>query len=107
MWEAADQTAKPLISYSGSLPTKLYRYRSVSADNLGRLIEFEILEEGVYLAGLKDLNDPDEGRFLIKFEGSRSQIASYWREAFRSSDPAMTSREAERLADERADEIIR
>lgn len=107
MWKAMTDAAEPLISYSGSLPAKLYRYRSVSPSTLDqRIIDFEILEEGVYLSGLKDLNDPDEGRFIVSFEGTREEIASYWKEAFKSVGVAISLKDAERLAYLRADEII-
>ena len=95
MWKARNPTGKPLISYPGTFPDKLYRYRSVSPQTLDRLINFEILEEGIYLAGLKDLNDPDEGRFLVSFEGTRDEIASYWKEALKGAGTAMSTRETE------------
>lgn len=101
-----DQAPTPLISYTRPFPAMLYRYRSVSPSTLNQLIEFEILEEGVYLAGLKDLNDPDEGRFLVSFKGTREEIASYWKEAFKSVGTGISVDEAERRAYERADEII-
>lgn len=107
MWIEADPNAKMLISYSGNFPEKLYRYRSVSAANLDRLINFEIIEEAIYLAGLKDLNDPDEGRFLIKFEGSYAEIIEYWRKALQSSRSSLSNAETEDEAKSRTEEIIR
>lgn len=77
-WTLDDGTQKKWIRYSGNLPTKLYRYRSVSRDTIDRIINFEILEGGVFLAGIKDLNDPDEFRFILKFDGSRDEIFKYW-----------------------------
>lgn len=105
MWEIVEKEGQPLILYSGKLPSKLYRYRSVKQTTLEHLIDFEIKEEGIYLAGLKDLNDPDEGRFLVTFKGTREEIASWWKESLISVQ-GQSPREVERLAYERADEII-
>ena len=55
------------IRYDGELPSTLFRYRSISSKTIERLLNFEILESGVYLSSLKQLNDPDEGRFLVRF----------------------------------------
>lgn len=107
MWTKANPNTKMLISYSGNFPEKLYRYRTVSPANLDRLINFEIIEEAIYLAGLKDLNDPDEGRFLIKFEGSRTEIMEYWRESLKSSRPILSIAEIENEAESRTEELIR
>lgn len=101
-----EQVTQPLVSHPGPFPSKLYRYRSVSPSNLDRLVDFEIKEESIYLAGLKDLNDPDEGRFLVAFEGTREEIASYWKEALKSAESGASPGEAERLAYERTDEIF-
>lgn len=90
MWSKADPNEKKLISYAGKLPLKLYRYRTVTSSNLDRIINFEIIEEGIYLAGLKDLNDPDEGRFLIKIQGSERDIFEYWKNAVKSTCPELT-----------------
>lgn len=107
MWVARDRAEKPLVSYSGSLPPNLYRYRSVSPDNLDRIIDFEIIEEGIYLAGLKDLNDPDEGRFLVIFEGTREEIAAYWKQTLASARLEAPSSAIDQLAYKHTDEIIR
>lgn len=106
MWTKANPNAKMLISYSGSFPEKLYRYRTVSSANLDRLVNFEIIDEAIYLAGLKDLNDPDEGRFLIKFEGSRTEIMEYWKEAMKSSYPAWSIAEIESEASSYTERVI-
>jgi len=62
MWRKVNTADKPLIIYPGELPTRLYRYRSIRPATLDRLIESEIIGEIIYLAGLKELNDPDEAR---------------------------------------------
>lgn len=109
-----DPNEKQYISYAGKLPTKLYRYRTVTPDNLDRIINFEIIEEGIYLAGLKELNDPDEGRFLIKFEGSKDDILDYLRrcvkdnlrQSERSTHPELTQAEIERGARSLVDKVV-
>jgi len=89
-----------LIKYEGQLPKKFYRFRSISPNSIDRLINFEILEEGVFLSGLKDLNDPNEGRFLIKFDGNSTQLYQYWiallRKAWPKEPPGRINQEAKR-----------
>jgi len=106
MWTEADRNAKMLISYAGELPEKLYRYRTVREANLERLISFEIIEEAVYLACLKDLNDPDEGRFLLRLEGDRAEIMQYWNEALKSTRPELNLAEAEHEAESLTERVI-
>jgi len=88
------------IKHDGPLPEKFYRFRSITPDSIDRLINFEILEEGIFLSGLKDLNDPNEGRFLIKFDGNATQIYQYWikllRKAWPNELPVRISQEAKR-----------
>jgi hypothetical protein len=96
---------KKFIRFEGALPDKLYRYRTVSADTIDdRLIDFEILEEGIYLAGLHELNDPDEGRFHLSWGREYAEILAYWRRAITSSQsdysPAQVAAEAKRNTDE-------
>ena len=79
MWTPSDPAERKYISYTGSLPSRLYRYRTISRSNLDRLIEFEVLEEAIYLAGMGELNDPDEGRFKITFGDCYEDVLSYWR----------------------------
>jgi len=67
-----------LIRHDGPLPEKIYRFRSITPNSIDRLINFEIIQEGIFLSGLKDLNDPNEGRFLSKFDGNSTQIYQYW-----------------------------
>lgn len=107
MWKEADRNAKMLISYKGNLPEKLYRYRTVTEANLDRIINFEIIEEAVFLAGLKDLNDPDEGRFLIRLDGNRTEIMQYWREALKSTHPGLSLTEIEKEANSLTEKVIK
>jgi hypothetical protein len=79
-----------LITYAGKLPEKVFRYRHVTHENIDRLINFEILEEGIYLAGLKDLNDPNEGRFIFKFDGTEDEIFAYWMSRLQNASLAKT-----------------
>lgn len=106
MWKKMDLNESKLISYSGSFPKKLYRYRTVSPENLDRIINFEIKEEAIYLAGLKDLNDPDEGRFLIKFTGSEDEIFEFWRESVKSTYPEYSPKKIDYEAKLRTNEVI-
>ena len=66
-WVVGDG-APNYIRYAGPLPASLYRYRSVSAGNIDRIIDFEIIGEAFFLAALGELNDPDEGRFRFVLE---------------------------------------
>ncbi len=88
MW-IRDNSAKKYISYAGPLPERLYRYRSVSPSSIDRILNFEITEEGVYLAGLRELNDPDEGRFRITFGTDYNEILAYWQRAIAKTYPEM------------------
>lgn len=106
MWKAIDRGDTELFSYPDMLPDKLYRYRSISEQFLDRLIEFEILDEGIYLAGIKDLNDPDEGRFLVQFSGSFQKIVSYWENALSSFGPKLPPKKIKNLAIQRATELL-
>ncbi|WP_225073874.1 hypothetical protein [Desulfuromonas sp. CSMB_57] len=78
MWTPLDINEPTIIEYDGDLPSHIYRYRQLSNDCIDRIIDFEIIEEAIYLAGLKDLNDPDEGRFLVKFKGTDNELFNFW-----------------------------
>lgn len=106
MWTPIDTQSKKLITYEGEFPTHLYRYRSLSLNTLDRLIDFEIIEESIFLAGLADLNDPDEGRFTLNFQGSRDEILEFWRETIKSTSPHLTASKIEILANSNTDELI-
>ena len=105
MWTAVDPNRKAYISYLGPLPAHLYRYRSVNADNFERLVAFEILDEAIYLAGLDELNDPDEGRFTISFGTDYLKILEYWRMAIKNICPELTEEQVETMAVSNTDEI--
>lgn len=106
MWTPIDTQSKKLMNYLGVLPTHLYRYRSLSLDTLDRLIDEEIIDETIFLAGLTDLNDPDEGRFTLNFQGSRDEILEYWRTALKSFYPHLSAYEIEIMANSNTDELI-
>jgi hypothetical protein len=107
MWTPIDTQSKKLVNYLGELPTHLYRYRSLSLDKLDRLIDEEIIEEIIFLAGLADLNDPDEGRFTLNFQGSRDEIFEYWLKAIKAHEPHLSEKEREAKANSNTDELIR
>lgn len=106
MWQSFDSTQKPFISYDGKLPERLYRYRTVTPKNLDRIIDFEILEEGIYLAALKELNDPDEGRFLIRFAQDNERIFEHWRSLLTRAHPRLSQEHIATLAHERLQSIV-
>ena len=76
-----------LIRYDGDMPRFLYRYRPITSKNLERVRDFEIGQEGIFLAGLADLNDPCEGRFRFVFKGTRREIYKYWISALPGERP--------------------
>lgn len=106
MWTPIDTHSKKLITYEGEFPAHLYRYRSLSLNLLDRIIDFEIIEEAIFLAGLADFNDPDEGRFTLNFQGSRDEILDYWRKAIKSIEPHLSANEIEIIANSNTDELI-
>lgn len=106
MWKPNDPAERKYISYTGPLPSRLYRYRTVSRSNLDRLIEFEILDEAIYLAGMGELNDPDEGRFRITFGDCYEDMLSYWREAIAQYMPTLSRGQVEAQARNNADETV-
>ena len=106
MWIPDDPTAPRLITHQGKFPERLYRYRPLNKANIDRLIDFEIVDEAIYLAGLKDLNDPDEGRFRIVFRGTSSELIEYWRTALKSTRPEMSISDIEARAQANTDELL-
>jgi hypothetical protein len=106
MWTPIDTQSKKLITYEGELPTHLYRYRSLSLNTLDRLIDFEIIEESIFLAGLADLNDPDEGRFTLNFQGSHEEILEYWHKALKSTAPHLSANEIAIIANANTNELL-
>lgn len=85
LWVEDNPNESKFITYEGELPPFLYRYRSVSPSTIDRLINFEIIDEGIYLAAIKELNDPDEGRFIVKFDGTESEIEDFWRDLLKDA----------------------
>lgn len=106
MWQKLNPDADHLLKHSTPFPEFLYRYRSISSRTLDRTIEFEIINESIFLAGLDDLNDPDEGRFLIQFEGSRREIYRYLLEALESTAGNTPIEGRKKIAKQRALEIV-
>lgn len=104
MWTLNDGSKK-YISYDGPLPRDLYRYRSVGPATLDRLIDFELAEETIYLAALRDLNDPDEGRFRISFGTNYDDVLAYWRQAIALTKPTTPSAELEARSKALTDEL--
>ena len=104
MWVESKPNERKFITYTGQLPTNLYRYRSLSPDTFERTVEFELIEEAVYLAALKDLNDPDEGRFIVQFSGTDEDILNYCRQAASTTenitDPVYLEAKSKKLLEE-------
>lgn len=86
MWKEIDW-GDGYITYSGELPNYLYRYRSINTQNIDRLIDFELCDEAVFLAGLGDLNDPSEGRFLVKFSEDEEVLLKYFLKGLQQEYP--------------------
>lgn len=98
MWTPRDPDHKAYLTYQGPLPAALFRYRSVRPDTIDRLVDFEILQEGVFLSALKDLNDPDEGRLLVRYFGSDDEILAFWRKAIREEQQLISDSDVEEIA---------
>lgn len=58
------------LPFSGALPPTLFRYRPLSEGGVENRLDFEVLDEAVFLAGADTLNDPDEGRIRWSAQGS-------------------------------------
>ncbi len=106
MWEKLNPDAEPLLKHSTPFPEFLYRYRSISPRTIERTIDFEIINESIFLAGLDDLNDPDEGRFIIQFEGSRRDIYRYCLKALETTAANIPIGDRIQIAKQRATEIF-
>lgn len=108
MWKEIKNSEPLMMEYMGALPNKLYRYRSIDPNVMNeRLINFEILEEGIFLAGLKDLNDPDEGRFLMEFAGTRAEIYSFWKDAIQSTQGNLPTLKIHSQAKSNTDSVLK
>lgn len=103
-WVVGDG-APNYIRYAGPLPASLYRYRSVSAGNIDRIIDFEIIGEAIFLAALGELNDPDEGRFRFVLEKDYEAALAYARAAISEENPAPSGSNLDRAARKLADAI--
>lgn len=106
MWKPNDSSKKNFITYNGLLPDNLYRYRSISEKNIDYIVDFEILEEAIYLAGLHELNDPDEGRFKIIFPKSRREIHSYFKRTLAKQFEKLTEKEILEISKNYTNETI-
>lgn len=104
-WTERDPNRKPYLTYEGELPPSLFRYRTVRPSTLDRLIDFEIVQEGIYLSALKDLNDPDEARFSVRFAGSNESIVSYFWRGIRQSQPYLSNEAVMAIAQKNFQEL--
>lgn len=104
-WKERDPNHKSYLIYKGELPPSLFRYRTVRLDTLDRLIDFEIVQEGIYLSALKDLNDPDEGRFNVRFAGSNEDIVLYFWRGIRQSQPFLSDEAVMAIAQKNFQEL--
>lgn len=95
--------ATPYFIHQGSIPENLYRYRSLTSRDQYRNVLSEILNEQVYLASMKSLNDPDEGRLRIEFKKDISAIYSYF---YSSEIERLGHARASRLAADRVAELV-
>ena len=46
--------------------------------SIDKLMDFELCDEAIYLAGLNELNDPNGGRCLVRFSENISDIKSFF-----------------------------
>lgn len=95
--------ATPYFIHQGPIPETLYRYRSLTSRDQYRNVLSEILNEQVYLASMKSLNDPDEGRLRIEFKKDTSAIYSYF---YSSEIERLGHVRASRLAADRVAELV-
>ena len=103
MWKEIDRD-DGYITYPGELPSYLYRYRSINMQSIDRLMDFELCDEAIYLAGLNELNDPNEGRFLVHFSENVSDIKSFFFESMEDEYPDISQRRIE--AEKRALRVV-
>lgn len=103
MWKEIDW-GDGYITYPEDLPNYLYRYRSINMQSIDRLMDFELCDEAIYLAGLNELNDPNEGRFLVRFSENVSDIKSFFFESMEDEYPNISQRRIE--AEKRALRVV-
>ena len=94
------------LKFDGTLPPFLYRYRKIEIDKLERLIEFEVVEEAVFLAGIGQLNDPDEGRVRWILDGPQEAIYEQLKGVITKQNPTMSRVAIKRQAHETTKTII-
>ena len=94
------------LKFEGTLPPVLYRYRKIEIDKLERLIELEVVEETVFLAGIGQLNDPDDGHVRWILDGSKEAIYEQLKEIITKQNPTMSRVEIKRKAHETTGTII-
>jgi len=94
------------VRFDGTLPDVIYRYRQLRADTVEQIVSFEIVEEAVFLAGMGQLNDPDEGRIRWVLDGSEEDIYEFWKRALRDQHPGATLSEIRKEARERTKLVI-
>ena len=105
MWKEIDWS-DGYITYSGELPNYLYRYRSINMQSIDRLMDFELCEETIYLAGLNELNDPNEGRLSVRFSENISDIKSFFFESMEDQYPNISQRRIYKIIEIRLDKFL-
>lgn len=92
--------------YAAEIPPTLYRYRRLDMAALDRF-DFEVVEEGIFLSGAGNLNDPDEGRLRLVMTGSRRELVAKWVSLLSDhSAPRLSAAELEHVAEQHADEVL-
>ena len=89
------------------LPDVIYRYRQLRANSLETKARSEIIEETIFLAGMGELNDPDEGHIHWVFDGSQEDIYQFWKRSLMDQNPGETQNNIQKEARERTEIIIR
>ena len=104
-WTERNTYQKSYLTYQGEFPFALFRYRTVAPDTLDRLIDFEIAQDGIYLSALKDLNDPDEARFHLRFAGNGEDMVAYLWRGIRESQPFLSDEAVMAIAQKNFQEL--
>ena len=86
------------LNYQGAIPSILYRYRSIDESNLERTIT-EIAAEEIWLSGLIEVNDIQEGAVEFIVDGDETRIKRLWSEVLQSQrtyhDPLAYARDVD------------
>lgn len=106
MWKQSAGNQKHYLTYNGAVPIYLYRYRSLTPKTIDRVVNTEIIDEVVYLPSMKQLNDPDEGRFHVSFSHDKSKILNFWRKAIRMTHPEASEHRVNNEARENTQRVI-